>query len=356
VSPGESRRSSPVRLVGARVSAHSAGVQHLGAPDWPLLCGRVLHGSTSVAVTFVAFDVLRVDGHDLTRSASLTVSVVSADTHHMRPVAATVAGSSALLLLIICGIGASGGLASTRTAAASEASSACAGAAPIKRTVERWGCFATSGSMTWTFTLGSPCGTGSIQAQARWSGSGGDHWIGDDGTQLTKTASFSRGGIVLVGPATFDMKLSGLVPHQGSCVAAETISAGCGARSFRTYGILLQGVFGAETAATYRWAPTEAAGTRPPGYSQCGGGTTVATNPSIQPYWRTRYGPAAEFALATVPRGNTVGESRARAATAAASRILSTGVGKTLTLRAQQKASPPFQGSWTGKLTLKRLR
>ena len=39
-----------------------------GAPDWPLLCGRVLHGNTSVAVTFVAFDALRVNGHDLTRS------------------------------------------------------------------------------------------------------------------------------------------------------------------------------------------------------------------------------------------------------------------------------------------------
>ena len=29
---------------------------------------EMLHGNTSVAVTFVAFDVLRVDGHDLTRS------------------------------------------------------------------------------------------------------------------------------------------------------------------------------------------------------------------------------------------------------------------------------------------------
>ena len=39
-----------------------------GAPDWPLLCGRMLHGNPAIAVTFVAFDVLRVDGHDLTRS------------------------------------------------------------------------------------------------------------------------------------------------------------------------------------------------------------------------------------------------------------------------------------------------
>ena len=39
-----------------------------GAPHWPLVCNRVLHGDRSVRVTFVAFDVLRVDGHDLTRS------------------------------------------------------------------------------------------------------------------------------------------------------------------------------------------------------------------------------------------------------------------------------------------------
>jgi bifunctional non-homologous end joining protein LigD len=36
-----------------------------GAPHWPLLCERVLHGNRSVPVTFVAFDVLRVDGHNV---------------------------------------------------------------------------------------------------------------------------------------------------------------------------------------------------------------------------------------------------------------------------------------------------
>jgi bifunctional non-homologous end joining protein LigD len=35
-----------------------------GAPHWPLLCG-VLHANRSIPVTFVAFDVLRVDGHDV---------------------------------------------------------------------------------------------------------------------------------------------------------------------------------------------------------------------------------------------------------------------------------------------------
>jgi bifunctional non-homologous end joining protein LigD len=37
-----------------------------GAPHWPLVVERVLHGNTAVPVTFVAFDLLRVDGHDVT--------------------------------------------------------------------------------------------------------------------------------------------------------------------------------------------------------------------------------------------------------------------------------------------------
>jgi hypothetical protein len=41
----------------------------VGAPHWPLLCERVLHGNKAVAVTFVAFDVLRVDGYDLTATS-----------------------------------------------------------------------------------------------------------------------------------------------------------------------------------------------------------------------------------------------------------------------------------------------
>ena len=36
-----------------------------GAPHWPLLCERALHGNHAIPVTFVAFDVLRVDGHDV---------------------------------------------------------------------------------------------------------------------------------------------------------------------------------------------------------------------------------------------------------------------------------------------------
>jgi bifunctional non-homologous end joining protein LigD len=36
-----------------------------GMPCWPRLCERVLHGNHSIPVTFVAFDVLRVEGHDV---------------------------------------------------------------------------------------------------------------------------------------------------------------------------------------------------------------------------------------------------------------------------------------------------
>jgi bifunctional non-homologous end joining protein LigD len=39
-----------------------------GAPHWPLVCERVLHNNTSITVSFVTFDVLRVNGHDLTAS------------------------------------------------------------------------------------------------------------------------------------------------------------------------------------------------------------------------------------------------------------------------------------------------
>ena len=36
-----------------------------GAPHWPLLCERVLHGNRAIRLTFVAFDVLRVDGYEV---------------------------------------------------------------------------------------------------------------------------------------------------------------------------------------------------------------------------------------------------------------------------------------------------
>ena len=39
-----------------------------GVPHFPHLTRRLLHGDRSIAVTFVAFDVLQADGHDLMRS------------------------------------------------------------------------------------------------------------------------------------------------------------------------------------------------------------------------------------------------------------------------------------------------
>jgi bifunctional non-homologous end joining protein LigD len=39
-----------------------------GVPHFPHLTRRLLHGDQSIAVTFVAFDVLYADGHDLIRS------------------------------------------------------------------------------------------------------------------------------------------------------------------------------------------------------------------------------------------------------------------------------------------------
>jgi len=36
-----------------------------GAPHWPLIVERVLHGNTTIPVTFIVFDLLRVDGHDV---------------------------------------------------------------------------------------------------------------------------------------------------------------------------------------------------------------------------------------------------------------------------------------------------
>ena len=40
-----------------------------GAPHWPLLVERVLQRNTAIPITFFAFDLLRVDGHDVTVNA-----------------------------------------------------------------------------------------------------------------------------------------------------------------------------------------------------------------------------------------------------------------------------------------------
>ena len=36
-----------------------------GEPHWPLVVERVLHGNTAIPITYIAFDLLGVDGHDV---------------------------------------------------------------------------------------------------------------------------------------------------------------------------------------------------------------------------------------------------------------------------------------------------
>ena len=38
-----------------------------GKPDFPLVCERVLHRHSAIPLTYIVFDVLRVDGRDVTR-------------------------------------------------------------------------------------------------------------------------------------------------------------------------------------------------------------------------------------------------------------------------------------------------
>jgi hypothetical protein len=51
-------------LDGEVVAFNDAGVSH-----FPDICARVLHGDASIAVRYAVFDVLRVDGHDLSCNA-----------------------------------------------------------------------------------------------------------------------------------------------------------------------------------------------------------------------------------------------------------------------------------------------
>ena len=65
---GDRVRELEALPTGLVVDGELVAFNESGAPHWPLVCNRVLHGDTTIRVTFVAFDVLRVDGHDLTRS------------------------------------------------------------------------------------------------------------------------------------------------------------------------------------------------------------------------------------------------------------------------------------------------
>jgi bifunctional non-homologous end joining protein LigD len=50
---------------GLMLDGELAAFNEQGAPHWPLLCERVLHGNRSIPLTFVAFDLLAVDGHNV---------------------------------------------------------------------------------------------------------------------------------------------------------------------------------------------------------------------------------------------------------------------------------------------------
>jgi hypothetical protein len=53
-------RNLPAGLV---LDGEVVAFKQVGAPHWPLVCERVLHRNTSITVSFVIFDVLRVDRH-----------------------------------------------------------------------------------------------------------------------------------------------------------------------------------------------------------------------------------------------------------------------------------------------------
>jgi bifunctional non-homologous end joining protein LigD len=57
------RRELPSGLV---LDGELVAFNDAGAPHWPLVVERMLHGKTAIPVTFVAFDLLRVNGHDAT--------------------------------------------------------------------------------------------------------------------------------------------------------------------------------------------------------------------------------------------------------------------------------------------------
>ena len=48
----------PARLV---LDGELVAFNDEGAPHWPLLCERVLHGNRSIPLTFIVFDLLAVD-------------------------------------------------------------------------------------------------------------------------------------------------------------------------------------------------------------------------------------------------------------------------------------------------------
>ena len=160
----------------------------------------------------------------------------------------------------------------------------------------------------------------------------------------------------MVGPATFNIRLTGEIAQQGVCVPTETLMAGCGTRTIPNYTAGLLPSYtpgpGGELFAT----PTRFVTQRPADYSACGGaGSTL----DIQPVWLINrfVGAPGAFTLASVPEVAGSGNTRARAYKVAGEKFLATRVGRTLVLRAQTAPrSSTWTGMWTATLKAKRIR
>ena len=197
-----------------------------------------------------------------------------------------------------------------------------------------------------------------------WSGSGGTYWIGSDMTHRRAWGGRSRwafADIVMAGPAKFDVRIAGQFERQGTCVPAETVAAGCGKRTISKYAVGIGGSWTAGTRGEIYWSPLEYKGQRRPDYSGCGY-SGPGRRLSVQPHWviYNRYAHPAGFTLSSVPPASDVASTRARANKVAAARILATRVGGTHVLRAQDRPRPNdipgLEGTWTGRVTLKRIR
>lgn len=288
---------------------------------------------------------------------------------------ATAAGRVGVLLLagaMTVGLTASQGQASTdaSTLARQAPRQTCDRPQPTTfRKVERWGCFSISATISWqaslTYPQGAPC-RGSSQFSLRWSGVGGTYWIGDDMTIRRAWNGAPRRwalrDIIMVGLATFNVRFTGQVGSQpGACVPAETLNPRCGTRTIPNYTAGILPGISVGPGGEYRWTPTDYTPTqRPPDYSTCG---PPGLQLHVQPLWVTevRYAGSGSFTLSSVPGVAGSGNTQARAKKAAAQRFLSTRVGRTLVLRAQdrpQAGGPalPFEGSWTATVKAKRIR
>ncbi len=216
------------------------------------------------------------------------------------------------------------------------------------RKVKRWGCVSIGATVAWQASLTSPPGApcpGGAHVSVRWSGSGGTYWIGDQMTIRRAwngaPARWALGDVIMVGPATFDVRVTGEVARNGTCVPAETLMQGCGRRAVPAYTAGLFASVGAGVRSHYSWSPAPYLTQRPPDYSACGG-----VQLSLQPLWRVgvRYGGMASFTSTRRALG---------------ARFLATPVGRTLVLRAEDEpdnASGPSEGTWTATIAAKRVR